>query len=164
MSKTSLGEQFSVWAEVEILSRLTPKKSVGPLFKWIFKIPLLALSNLQNDDPADYPQYPACNHIRQIVHAHCDACQSDQRRPYAQKDRQPGWTQSDGKHGDQDSPGGVPGWKRMGIGGPVHCPPFALRPAPADGEFDRQDKHSQADDGKKNRQRPGTPEMVTLPA
>jgi deazaflavin-dependent oxidoreductase (nitroreductase family) len=41
MSKISLGERISVWMEVEILSRLTPKNSVGPLFKWIFKIPIL---------------------------------------------------------------------------------------------------------------------------
>jgi deazaflavin-dependent oxidoreductase (nitroreductase family) len=27
--------------EVEILSRLTPKNHVGPVFKWIFKIPIL---------------------------------------------------------------------------------------------------------------------------
>ena len=41
MSGISLGERISVWMEVEILSRLTPKNRVGPVFKWIFKIPVL---------------------------------------------------------------------------------------------------------------------------
>jgi deazaflavin-dependent oxidoreductase (nitroreductase family) len=41
MSKIGLGERISVWMEVEILSRLTPKKGVGAIFKWIFKIPIL---------------------------------------------------------------------------------------------------------------------------
>jgi deazaflavin-dependent oxidoreductase (nitroreductase family) len=41
MPAVSLSERFSVWAEVEILSKLTPKNKVGPLFKWIFKIPVL---------------------------------------------------------------------------------------------------------------------------
>ena len=39
--KISLFERFSVWMEVEILSRLTPKDGVGPVFKWVFKIPVL---------------------------------------------------------------------------------------------------------------------------
>jgi len=37
----SLFERISVWMEVEILSRLTPRDGVGPVFKWIFKIPIL---------------------------------------------------------------------------------------------------------------------------
>ncbi len=41
MSAASLFERISVWMEVEILSRLTPRNGVGPLFKWIFKIPIL---------------------------------------------------------------------------------------------------------------------------
>jgi deazaflavin-dependent oxidoreductase (nitroreductase family) len=41
MSKIPLTERISVWMEVEILSRLTPKDGVGPVFKWIFKIPIL---------------------------------------------------------------------------------------------------------------------------
>ncbi len=41
MSEISVFERISVWMEVEILSRLTPKNGVGPVFKWIFKIPIL---------------------------------------------------------------------------------------------------------------------------
>jgi len=41
MPKISLFERLAVWMEVEILSRLTPKDGVGPVFKWIFKIPIL---------------------------------------------------------------------------------------------------------------------------
>jgi len=41
MSRISLAERISVWMEVEILSRLTPKNGVGPVFKWVFKIPVL---------------------------------------------------------------------------------------------------------------------------
>ena len=41
MSKPGPFERLSVWMEVEILSRLTPKDGVGPVFKWIFKIPIL---------------------------------------------------------------------------------------------------------------------------
>jgi hypothetical protein len=41
MSRISLSERISVWMEVEILSRLTPKNGVGPVFKWVFKIPVL---------------------------------------------------------------------------------------------------------------------------
>ena len=41
MSKIGLGERISVWMEVEILNHLTPKKGIGPFFKWIFKIPIL---------------------------------------------------------------------------------------------------------------------------
>ena len=41
MSVIPLSERLSVWMEVEILSRLTPKDGVGPVFKWIFKIPVL---------------------------------------------------------------------------------------------------------------------------
>ena len=41
MPEISLSERISVWLEVEILSRLTPRGSVGPVFKWIFKIPIL---------------------------------------------------------------------------------------------------------------------------
>jgi len=41
MTRIPLSERFSVWMEVEILSRLTPKDGVGPVFKWIFKIPVL---------------------------------------------------------------------------------------------------------------------------
>jgi deazaflavin-dependent oxidoreductase (nitroreductase family) len=41
MLKAPLVERISVWMEVEILSRLTPKDGVGPVFKWIFKIPIL---------------------------------------------------------------------------------------------------------------------------
>jgi deazaflavin-dependent oxidoreductase (nitroreductase family) len=39
--KISIFERISVWMEVEIMSRLTPKDRVGPVFKWIFKIPIL---------------------------------------------------------------------------------------------------------------------------
>jgi deazaflavin-dependent oxidoreductase (nitroreductase family) len=41
MSSISVLERISVWMEVEILSRLTPKGGVGPVFKWIFKMPIL---------------------------------------------------------------------------------------------------------------------------
>jgi deazaflavin-dependent oxidoreductase (nitroreductase family) len=41
MNRIPASERFSVWMEVEILSRLTPKNRVGPVFKWIFKIPIL---------------------------------------------------------------------------------------------------------------------------
>jgi deazaflavin-dependent oxidoreductase (nitroreductase family) len=41
MPEIGLGERISVWMEVEILSRLTPKRNVGAIFKWIFKIPVL---------------------------------------------------------------------------------------------------------------------------
>jgi deazaflavin-dependent oxidoreductase (nitroreductase family) len=41
MSKIGLSERISVWMEVEILGRLTPKRNVGAVFKWIFKIPVL---------------------------------------------------------------------------------------------------------------------------
>ena len=41
MPGISVFERISVWMEVEILSRLTPKDGVGPVFKWIFKIPIL---------------------------------------------------------------------------------------------------------------------------
>jgi deazaflavin-dependent oxidoreductase (nitroreductase family) len=41
MSGINLSERLSVWLEVEILSRLTPRNRVGPVFKWIFKIPVL---------------------------------------------------------------------------------------------------------------------------
>ena len=41
MSNIPLFERLSVWMEVEILGRLTPKNGVGPVFKWIFKIPIL---------------------------------------------------------------------------------------------------------------------------
>jgi deazaflavin-dependent oxidoreductase (nitroreductase family) len=41
MSKIGLGERISVWLEVEILNRLTPRQQVGSVFKWIFKIPIL---------------------------------------------------------------------------------------------------------------------------
>jgi deazaflavin-dependent oxidoreductase (nitroreductase family) len=41
MSEAGIFERISVWMEVEILSRLTPKDGVGPVFKWIFKIPIL---------------------------------------------------------------------------------------------------------------------------
>jgi deazaflavin-dependent oxidoreductase (nitroreductase family) len=41
MTRIPLTERFSVWMEVEILSRLTPKDSPGRIFKWIFKIPIL---------------------------------------------------------------------------------------------------------------------------
>lgn len=41
MTGISLFERISVWMEVEILSRLTPRDGVGPVFKWIFKIPIL---------------------------------------------------------------------------------------------------------------------------
>ena len=41
MSEPGIVERLSVWMEVEILSRLTPKDGVGPVFKWIFKIPIL---------------------------------------------------------------------------------------------------------------------------
>ncbi len=41
MAEIGLGERISVWMEVEILGRLTPKDGVGPIFKWIFKIPVL---------------------------------------------------------------------------------------------------------------------------
>jgi deazaflavin-dependent oxidoreductase (nitroreductase family) len=40
-AKAGLMERFSVWMEVEILSHLTPKDGVGPVFRWIFKIPIL---------------------------------------------------------------------------------------------------------------------------
>ena len=41
MSTIGLGERISVWLEVEILNHLTPRQHPGPLFKWIFKIPVL---------------------------------------------------------------------------------------------------------------------------
>jgi deazaflavin-dependent oxidoreductase (nitroreductase family) len=41
MSKIAWNERISVWLEVEILGKLTPKDHVGPIFKWIFKIPIL---------------------------------------------------------------------------------------------------------------------------
>jgi deazaflavin-dependent oxidoreductase (nitroreductase family) len=41
MPKTSLFDRLSISMEVEILSRLTPKNHPGPVFKWIFKIPIL---------------------------------------------------------------------------------------------------------------------------
>ena len=41
MSKIGLNERISVWLEVEILNSLTPKQHAGPVFKWIFKIPIL---------------------------------------------------------------------------------------------------------------------------
>jgi deazaflavin-dependent oxidoreductase (nitroreductase family) len=41
MSEPGIFERLSVWMEVEILSRLTPKDGVGPVFKWVFKIPIL---------------------------------------------------------------------------------------------------------------------------
>jgi deazaflavin-dependent oxidoreductase (nitroreductase family) len=41
MEKIRTFERISVWMEVEIMSRLTPKRGVGPVFKWIFKIPIL---------------------------------------------------------------------------------------------------------------------------
>lgn len=40
MGKTPLSERIAVWMEVEILGRLTPRNGVGPVFKWIFKIPI----------------------------------------------------------------------------------------------------------------------------
>jgi deazaflavin-dependent oxidoreductase (nitroreductase family) len=41
MSRIPLSESVSVWMEVEILSRLTPRANPGPFFKWLFKIPIL---------------------------------------------------------------------------------------------------------------------------
>jgi deazaflavin-dependent oxidoreductase (nitroreductase family) len=41
MSGIPIYERISVWMEVEILSRLTPRDTPGPIFKWIFKIPIL---------------------------------------------------------------------------------------------------------------------------
>ncbi len=41
MQKPGLSERISVWMEVEILNRLTPLKGPGPVFKWVFKIPVL---------------------------------------------------------------------------------------------------------------------------
>lgn len=41
MENISLSERLSVWMEVEILGRTTPRQGVGPVFKWIFKIPIL---------------------------------------------------------------------------------------------------------------------------
>jgi deazaflavin-dependent oxidoreductase (nitroreductase family) len=40
-NKVGFTERLAVWMEVEIMSRLTPRDHVGPVFKWIFKIPLL---------------------------------------------------------------------------------------------------------------------------
>ena len=40
-SKIRLSERISIWTEVEILSKLTPMGGVGPVFKWLFKIPIL---------------------------------------------------------------------------------------------------------------------------
>jgi len=41
MNRIPISESISVWMEVEILSRLTPKDGTGPIFKWLFKIPIL---------------------------------------------------------------------------------------------------------------------------
>jgi deazaflavin-dependent oxidoreductase (nitroreductase family) len=41
MTNIPLSERFSVWMEVEILSRLTPRDQPGPFFKWLFKAPIL---------------------------------------------------------------------------------------------------------------------------
>jgi deazaflavin-dependent oxidoreductase (nitroreductase family) len=41
MAKISIFERLSVWLEVEILSRLTPRDGIGPVFKWIFRTPIL---------------------------------------------------------------------------------------------------------------------------
>ena len=41
MTRIPLSERLSVWMETEILSRLTPKDGVGPVYKWIFKFPIL---------------------------------------------------------------------------------------------------------------------------
>ena len=41
MAKIGLVEKAYAWMETTILNRLTPKKEVGPVFKWIFKIPVL---------------------------------------------------------------------------------------------------------------------------
>jgi len=41
MGAIPLSERISVWMEVEILSRLTPRDAPGPFFKWVFKAPIL---------------------------------------------------------------------------------------------------------------------------
>jgi deazaflavin-dependent oxidoreductase (nitroreductase family) len=41
MTEIGMGKRISVWLEVEIMSHLTPRQHAGPLFKWIFKIPIL---------------------------------------------------------------------------------------------------------------------------
>ena len=41
MSNIPIFERLSVWMEVEILGRLTPKNGPGPFFKWFFKFPVL---------------------------------------------------------------------------------------------------------------------------
>jgi deazaflavin-dependent oxidoreductase (nitroreductase family) len=41
MEKTNLSERISAWMEVQILCRLTPLRGPGPVFKWLFKIPVL---------------------------------------------------------------------------------------------------------------------------
>lgn len=40
MSKISLTERLYNWAETLVMD-LVPKKNVGPVFKWIFKLPIL---------------------------------------------------------------------------------------------------------------------------
>src|SRR3990172_3110572 len=40
MSKISLAERIYNWIETIIMD-LVPKKNVGPVFKWLFKIPIL---------------------------------------------------------------------------------------------------------------------------
>ncbi len=41
MKNPGLSERISVWMEVQILGRLTPLQGPGPVFKWLFKIPIL---------------------------------------------------------------------------------------------------------------------------
>ena len=41
MNKISIGERIYNWLEVNIMDKLVAQKSPGPVFKWIFKIPIL---------------------------------------------------------------------------------------------------------------------------
>lgn len=41
MARISLVERAYAWVETAILNRLVPQKEVGPVFKWIFKMPVL---------------------------------------------------------------------------------------------------------------------------
>ena len=41
MKKIGIGERIYSWLESFIMDKLVSQKSPGPIFKWIFKIPIL---------------------------------------------------------------------------------------------------------------------------
>ena len=113
---------------------------------------------LQPDQADHDSQHGARQNVGDVMHAHRDARQRDERRPDPEEQCHPGGSQSGSEDGNEECARGVTGREGVRVGVAIDAAPFPFRPASADKEFDAKHDRGQHPDPEKLHRFPTFPQ------